>query len=1107
MGRRKHRWDNPGQNPAPSVHHGNASSRSNSPSNQREDHPPPAMPQSQLPQQQPRPQVQPQPQMMQGSIYPPYYYTTSYGVQQQQFYPYDAYRMALGQYMNVPAVSSLSFMQPQMPPPPQPPPRPVAPAETSASSNITDNIESIKDKKLPSKSKTTPSTSEKRQKEKQAASKRTNISKHKKSGGSKKQPPGQKLDEKRNVSSSTNDDNHAITSSTKQPEAELKQKEIGEEERKEKKADHRQSHFTQQISQPSSQSHPRSKSPLKGVKDGKDTHRSEISCWGNGLRDEILKLHEQRKKQQEGMEHQCDNRSNLHQKSLQSADNATFEMNTYPLSNENSAGEFSSLTLARLHSSSRSSHNLVEVPYSRSQSSSTSKEIPQPSKESATAPLLPKSPFRKVSSISTSFGSVDEAMRALKQRQTMKMARTPKQDATSPNGNVFTPSSNRRNGEMCRSGQKKRKRWGFIDVNKTKEEMNIGHSCADGSRGTLDTCNEKKKESRWNMIENTNDRAAISTSCTITNNDVGKRVDADSIIAEFDANTNLQLQQDNYKERDDFDASKETFLAYPPLLARTMEQLERMPPNANTNDRKTSNQMASPIDGLKRKEQQRNTSKVSENGIASKASVNEISRCSLKDMVAMPLNQSLRLQILPPPRLDRAQSDPIEYQKQIEDINSRAVARMQPQSTKKENRSPLIEEKEDEIVDGESRKQDIVGFERDISTSLSPHSQSEKNNDVAIPSSPSSVDSDAPLIDHWRQSRLEKHHVTLPGKNTNTFSSNSNEKRKQPLKRSLRMSTERRRKKKKKTKTINSLFRHRIVLQFRHKASTPAATSVQTNGSNSNENQDESHSNIGSIMKKGAAHGGPFGNLWQCDSDEDGFAEERVDIIGIDGIDIQSRTLPHAHNEQFWTHQQYVNHDGRDDPNTTKPQTLSLRDRIQRADMQIQLSEPSYLELKTKSWSSVRVVETETSMLAVAPSTKSFSSSNSAQDFLLALKSAAVEARQNSNGNDMNPTKIVLDFLNIVKEAKSDAHMTTFRLMHRVWSLIMSVVSRCDDGSNLGKKLASMFDAFLPQGYSMLSVNNLLLQRLKDHSSRMNLDLVEGCARTDLEYPFNKTHS
>jgi len=622
-----------------------------------------------------------------------------------------------------------------------------------------------------------------------------------------------------------------------------------------------------------------------------------------------------------------------------------------------------------------------------------------------------------------------------------------------------------------------------------------------------------------NIIENTSDRAAVSTSGTITENDVQKRVDADSITADSDTNTTVpkfQHEQDGSEDYDGIDTSTETFLAYPPLLARTMEQLERMSPHAKANDRKSSNHKRTPVNGLKRTEHLTNTSTASANDNIAKASASQ-------DTVAVLLNESLGLQIPPPPRLERAQSDPIQRQSLeihnfefmgrrqkeiIYDLNVQTVAHKQPHTTNKKNRLDLTGENEDVLVDGVTRKQDTVGFGRDTPTSLSPPSQTRKKTNVSTPSSPSSVDSDAPLIDHWRQSRLEKRNVTLLGKRTIPDSSSFNETRKHPLKRSLRMSTERKRKKKKKkSKTLNSLFRHRIVLQFSHGTSTPALQSAQTDASNPSQFINESQPNNDSATKKGAVHGGPFGNLWEYDSDEDGFAEERVDVTGIEGVDIQSRSLPHARNEQFWTHQQHINEIGYEVPDTTTRQTLSLRDRVQQADMQIQFSAPSYLELKTKSWSSVENEETATAALVVAPSTKSFSSSNSAQDFLLALKLAAVEARRNSNGDDINPTTIVLDFLSIVKEAKSNSHTTTFRLMHQVWALIMSVVTRCNDGFNLGKKLASMFDAFLPQGYSMLSVNNLLLQGLNDRSSRMNIDLVEGCARTDLEYPFSRTHS
>jgi len=538
-----------------------------------------------------------------------------------------------------------------------------------------------------------------------------------------------------------------------------------------------------------------------------------------------------------------------------------------------------------------------------------------------------------------------------------------------------------------------------------------------------------------------------------------------------------------------------------------MEQLERMSPHAKANDRKSSNHKRTPVNGLKRTEHLTNTSTASANDNIAKASASQ-------DTVAVLLNESLGLQTPPPPRLERAQSDPIQRQSLeihnfefmgrrqkeiIYDLNVQTVAHKQPHTTNKKNRLDLTGENEDVLVDGVTRKQDTVGFGRDTPTSLSPPSQTRKKTNVSTPSSPSSVDSDAPLIDHWRQSRLDKRNVTLLGKRTIPDSSSFNETRKHPLKRSLRMSTERKRKKKKKkSKTLNSLFRHRIVLQFSHGTSTPALQSAQTDASNRQIMIRRLKKEL-FMVDLLATCGNTIRMRMDLPKRESTSLELKVSIFRVDLFPMPvMNNFGLISNISMRLVTKYP----------TQPHgKLFHCVRVQQADMQIQFSAPSYLELKTKSWSSVENEETATAALVVAPSTKSFSSSNSAQDFLLALKLAAVEARRNSNGDDINPTTIVLDFLSIVKEAKSNSHTTTFRLMHQVWALIMSVVTRCNDGFNLGKKLASMFDAFLPQGYSMLSVNNLLLQGLNDRSSRMNIDLVEGCARTDLEYPFSRTHS
>ena len=102
---------------------------------------------------------------------------------------------------------------------------------------------------------------------------------------------------------------------------------------------------------------------------------------------------------------------------------------------------------------------------------------------------------------------------------------------------------------------------------------------------------------------------------------------------------------------------------------------------------------------------------------------------------------------------------------------------------------------------------------------------------------------------------------------------------------------------------------------------------------------------------------------------------------------------------------------------------------------------------------------------------------------------------------------VIMEFLSIIAESRSKPQNAPFHLMKRIWTLILSVASRCKNGTQLAQNLASKFDAFLPEGYSMMSSNLLFLQSQALHDRQLNeietrangndnISSGERCART-----------
>ncbi|KAL3806924.1 hypothetical protein ACHAXA_000214 [Cyclostephanos tholiformis] len=285
---------------------------------------------------------------------------------------------------------------------------------------------------------------------------------------------------------------------------------------------------------------------------------------------------------------------------------------------------------------------------------------------------------------------------------------------------------------------------------------------------------------------------------------------------------------------------------------------------------------------------------------------------------------------------------------------------------------------------------------------------------------------------------------------------------------------------------------------------------------------------------------------------------------------VQSRCLPYSDDELYFVgRQQEVMDVGNKDAivvtgsgsysTATKSRETrslnSLRGRIEAANVVVQSRAPSYIEFRAKVWhpelssypslpgicndddvstptddrapsiscTSAIDYQSQRTFVMIPPRSKPHASSRSAQEFLKALQSAAVEAYasvaaerltgnesgldmigdNNKNGNlNTEPSVVVMEFLAIIRESRERPQMSPFHLMKKVWTLIALIASRCKDGEKLGRDLAAKFDEFLPDGYSMTSSNLLLLKGIPRTCTATkgidgDPDLVKGCARTE----------
>ncbi|KAL3782761.1 hypothetical protein HJC23_003082 [Cyclotella cryptica] len=251
-------------------------------------------------------------------------------------------------------------------------------------------------------------------------------------------------------------------------------------------------------------------------------------------------------------------------------------------------------------------------------------------------------------------------------------------------------------------------------------------------------------------------------------------------------------------------------------------------------------------------------------------------------------------------------------------------------------------------------------------------------------------------------------------------------------------------------------------------------------------------------------------NLWDYDynpsessdseGDHDFLLRVDVDIAG-DGEMIWSKALPRK--------DQNDDIEGKSD-DILRSRISSVQEQIRRADALIQSTVPSYLEFKSKGWMELDSLPTTAKdehrkLVPVPPSEKLHASSHAAREFLSLLKATALKA--NSNSNPLANDK-VMEFLTIIKESRinigNDSSITNpYQLMKRVWNLIQSMtcgINQNEEKEVLANELARKFDAFLPQGYSMLSQNYLWRQREGNDEEKNDVAFVESCARTYLAF-------
>ncbi|KAL7486253.1 hypothetical protein ACHAW6_011837 [Cyclotella cf. meneghiniana] len=251
-------------------------------------------------------------------------------------------------------------------------------------------------------------------------------------------------------------------------------------------------------------------------------------------------------------------------------------------------------------------------------------------------------------------------------------------------------------------------------------------------------------------------------------------------------------------------------------------------------------------------------------------------------------------------------------------------------------------------------------------------------------------------------------------------------------------------------------------------------------------------------------------SLWDYDYNPSESSDSEIDLGFLFRVDVDIV----GEGEMIWS--KALPRRGQNDDDAQKGDDIlcsrisSVQDQIRKADALIQSNAPSYLEYRSKGWMDSGSIPTTATdekrkLVPVPPSEKPHASSGAAQEFLSLLKSTALLAYNNSNplANDK-----VMEFLTIVKESRNNnannsSIKNPYQLMKRIWKFIQSMTHTIDqneDNELLANELARKFDAFLPQGYSMLSQNYLWNKSGGIDEEKKDVMFVESCARTYLAF-------
>lgn len=312
-------------------------------------------------------------------------------------------------------------------------------------------------------------------------------------------------------------------------------------------------------------------------------------------------------------------------------------------------------------------------------------------------------------------------------------------------------------------------------------------------------------------------------------------------------------------------------------------------------------------------------------------------------------------------------------------------------------------------------------------------------------------------------------------------------------------------------KRRHRLFQHRMTIPLRTAAAADSPSLTKDVSELSRESPEvllednrKQHKSASDVKSKKKSSLTTHASLWDYDfdpldsSDSEGDFNQilgvDVDIIG-NGPNIWSKALPRKGE---------VNNLSLREAAAVTSRINDLKHQIRTADAIIQTTAPAYLVYPSKCWMEVESNNQETPKpIAVPASEKNHACAKSAEAFLSLFKSVCMKAHNNSN---QSANHLVVTFLDIIRDARScnkPHESNPYKLMKKVWMLIKCVTEPLDEieKESLRHKLKKNFDAFLPQGYSMLSPNYFMYKDSAVCNTTIgNADFVQSCARTYLRF-------